>query len=221
MVLEQLRPDTRYEKALESITQQLTFNDTFQRQLGTVVFPEGLKLRNLPGMIMSYYSPDEKIELFPMDDNMSSVNKVLDLHMADAIINSINGCTSYVRELVDAFCPGCGQHGHNVFQSGSDFCAKHLLVTEFFKKFTNTKPKVIEKYKDHQTKIRSAKQDKQKKAGYSKPQKQSPQKYRATVKLLRDLMDSIDESVSESKEYEDANEEEAASESDSASSVQE
>jgi hypothetical protein len=91
MVLEQLRADTRYNKAVESITQQLTFNDTFQRQLGTVVFPDGLKLRNLPGTIMSYYSPTEKLELFPMDDSKISINKVNDENMIEAIINSLNG----------------------------------------------------------------------------------------------------------------------------------
>jgi hypothetical protein len=212
MVLEQLRADTRYNKAVESITQQLTFNATFQHQLGTVVFPDGLKLRNLPGTIMSYYSPTEKLELFPTDDSKISINKVNDENMIEAIINSLNGRPSYARESVDAFCPGCGQHGHNVFQSGCDFCAKHLLVTEFFKKFNNMKPKVVEKYKEHQKKVKAAKQEKQK-TGYSKQSRQNPRKYKATVKLLQDIMDSIDEeSESEVEEYQDATEEQSTGE---------
>ena len=212
MVLEQLRPDTRYEKAVESITQQLTFNDTFQRQLGTVVFPEGLKLRNLPGTIMSYYSPSEKIDLFPTDETSTTINTLNDANMVDAIINSLNGRPTYARESVDAFCPGCGQHGHNVFQSGCDFCAKHLLVTEFFKKFNNMKPKVVEKYKDHQTKIKAAKQNKKKAFNSVKSPRQNPKKFRASVKLLQDLMDSIDETGTDSDEYEDAHEDEEVDE---------
>jgi hypothetical protein len=183
MVLEQLRSDTRYDKAVESITQQLTFNDTFQRQLGTVVFPDGLKLRNLPGTIMSYYSPTEKLELFSTEDNKFSINKVNDANSIKAIINSLNGRPSYARESIDAFCPGCGQHRHNVFQSRCDFCAKQLLVTEFFKKFNNMKPNIVEKYKDHQKKIKAAKQERQK-GGYSKSARQNPRKYKVTVKLI-------------------------------------
>jgi hypothetical protein len=91
MVLKQLRSDTRYNKAVESITQQLMFNNTFQHQLGTVVFPDGLKLRNLPGTIMSYYSPTGKLELFPADDSKFSINKVNDENTIEAIINSLNG----------------------------------------------------------------------------------------------------------------------------------
>jgi hypothetical protein len=209
MVLEQLRADTRFDKAVESITQQLTFNDTFQRQLGTVVFPEGLKLRNLPGTIMSYYSTEEKADLFPTDASNSTVNQLNDTNVVEAIINSMSGRPSYARESVDKFCPGCGQLGHDVFQSGCDFCAKQLLVTEFFKKFNNMKPKVIEKYKAHQSKIRAAKQEKSKNNSSSPRKQRFPKKkYKATVRLLQDIMDSIDENDSESEEFEDANEEE-------------
>jgi hypothetical protein len=220
IVLEQLRPDTRYDKAVESITQQLTFNDTFQRQLGTVIFPEGLKLRNLPGTIMSYYSTEEKANLFPTDDNTSTINLLHDESVVDAIINSMGSKPSYARESVDLFCPGCGQHGHSVFQSGCDFCAKHLLVTEFFKKFANMKPKVIEKFKEHQTKIKAAKKDRNK----TKPNAKrfNPRKYKSTVNLLADIIESIDEhSVSDSDEFQDANEEETNNEDASTSSQQE
>jgi hypothetical protein len=206
IVLEQLRPDTRYDKAVESITQQLTFNDTFQRQLGTVIFPEGLKLRNLPGTIMSYYSTEEKADLFPTDTSTSTMNMLRDDTVVNAIINSMGSKPSYARESVDLFCPGCGQHGHSVFQSGCDFCAKHLLVTEFFKKFSNMKPKVIEKFKDHQIKIKAAKKERNKSSG--KPKKRfNPRQYKATVNLLADMMESLDESsTSDSDEFQDANE---------------
>jgi hypothetical protein len=214
MTLEQLRPDTRYDKAVESITQQLTFNDTFQRQLGTVVFPEGLKLRNLPGTIMSYYSPSEKLELFPTDTTDATINKVTDPDPMTALINSLNGRPSYARESVDVFCQGCGQLGHDVFQSGCDFCAKQLLVTEFFKKFNNMKPKVIAKYKDHQSKIRAAKQAKKTSFAASKSSRKNPKKYRATVRLLHDMLDSIDETGTDSDTFEDANEEEHQDKSD-------
>jgi hypothetical protein len=221
IVLEQLRPDTRYDKAVESITQQLTFNDTFQRQLGTVIFPEGLKLRNLPGTIMSYYSTEEKADLFPTDNTHSTLNMLHDETVVNAIINSIGSKPSYARESVDMFCPGCGQHGHSVFQSGCDFCAKHLLVTEFFKKFTNMKPKVIEKYKDHQNKIKAAKKDRNK--SNSKPRKRfNPKQYKGTVNFLTDMMAAIDEcSVSDSDEFQDANEEATSDDQQSTSSKQE
>jgi hypothetical protein len=222
MVLEQLRADTRYDKAVESITQQLTFTDTFQRQLGTVVFPEGLKLRNLPGTIMSYYSTDEKANLFP-PDHASTINQLNDSDVVDAIINSMSGRPSFARESVDRFCPGCGQHGHDVFQSGCDFCAKHLLVTEFFKKFGNMKPKVIDKYKAHQSKIKDAKQEKRNNNSASprKPRYNNKKKYKATVKLLQDIMDSIDEEESASDEFEDAVDQEESSDDQTTSSTEE
>jgi hypothetical protein len=217
IVLEQLSPDTRYNKAVESITQKLTFNDTFQRQLGTVIFPEGLKLRNLPGTIMSYYSTEEKADLFPTDISSSTMNMLNDDTVVDAIIKCIRAKPSYVRESIDLFCPGCGQHGHSIFQSGCDFCAKHLLVTEFFKKFSNMKPKVIEKFKDHQTKIKAAKKERNTSTG--KPKKCfNPRQYKATVNLLADIMESLDESSnSDSEEYQDANEEEANEDHESTS----
>ena len=64
------------------------------------------------------------------------------------------------------------------------------------------KPKVIEKYKTHQSKIRAAKQEKSKNNSPSSRKQRFPKKkYKATVRLLQDIMDSIDENDSESEEF--------------------
>jgi hypothetical protein len=71
IVMEQLRADTQYDLAVASIQSELTLRDTFQRQYGKSEFPEGLTLCNLPGTIMSYYSDDEKRQLFPTPKTMT------------------------------------------------------------------------------------------------------------------------------------------------------
>mmetsp|Transcript_3228 Transcript_3228/g.4537 ORF Transcript_3228/g.4537 Transcript_3228/m.4537 type:complete len:139 (-) Transcript_3228:1079-1495(-) len=60
IIVKQLQGDTRYDIALAVINSELTLKDTFQRHLGHSIFPKGLKIKNLPSTIMSYYSETDK-----------------------------------------------------------------------------------------------------------------------------------------------------------------
>jgi hypothetical protein len=88
IVIEQMRGDTRYDLAVAGINSELTLNDTFQRQWGQLVFPEGLRLNNLPGTVMSYYTEDDKKSLFPVSDSKTSSINVMSSTTEMAIINS-------------------------------------------------------------------------------------------------------------------------------------
>jgi hypothetical protein len=220
IVMEQLRADTRYDLAVASIQSELTLRDTFQRQYGASVFPEGLILRNLPGTIMSYYSDDEKRQLFPSNaSNTSLINKLYSAEITDeAIVRSMRDNTSFARKSIDKLCGGCGKYGHDVFKTGCDFCAQHLIASEFFKKYPKASNKILEQFREHQLE----RQKQRRKKDNSGTQKYSQQKPRynlrnknkkATVRMLQDVItgmlnESSDEDTSDNKseEFEDAKE---------------
>jgi hypothetical protein len=68
--------------------------------MGNSVFPEGLKLQNIPGTVMSYYTEDNKKTLFPSPNQTSgmvhSIGSTEDIGMA--IVNSFNDTKSFARE---------------------------------------------------------------------------------------------------------------------------
>jgi hypothetical protein len=152
IVMEQLRADTRYDLAVASIQSELTLRDTFQRQYGASVFPEGLTLRNLPGTIMSYYSDDEKRQLFPTPAPTTSLINVIKANETtdEAIVCSMWDNTSFTRKLIDKLCGGCGKCGHDIFKTGCNFCARHLIASDFFKKYPKASNKILEQYREHQ-----------------------------------------------------------------------
>jgi hypothetical protein len=233
IVMEQLRADTRYDLAVASIQSELTLRDTFQRQYGESVFPEGLTLRNLPGTIMSYYSDDEKRQLFPTPSSNTSVINVLQSQEPtdEAIVRSIRDNTSFARKSIDKLCGGCGKYGHDIFKSGCDFCAQHLIASEFFTKYPKASTKILEKYRDHQLQRQKqrrsnnsnrSRNDSSNNSSHNNSNGSTQQKPRynfrnknkkATVRMLQDVItgmldDSSDDTASDnnSDHFEDANE---------------
>jgi hypothetical protein len=212
IVIEQLRGDTRYDLAVAGINSELTLRDTFQRQWGQSVFPDGLRLNNLPGTVMSYYTEDDKKLLFPVSDSTTGSINLLDSTTETAIINSFRGKNAFAREPIDKMCPGCGKYGHSVFHNGCDFCANYLLASEFFKKYPKVSTKVLDTYKDHQLKRQKAIKEKNnssvKRETVSKRRPYNTRSSKAKVKLLTDMLADvldIDEQESTSSaEFQDA-----------------
>jgi hypothetical protein len=212
IVMEQLRGDTRYEIALAGINSELTLRDTFQRQYGNSLFPEGLKLNNLPGTVMSYYTEDDRKALFPANGSQSIVNVMRSTDLVEeAIVHSLRGKTKFARESIDKICPGCGKYGHSVFHNGCDFCANFLLASDFFKKYPKTSTKVLDTYKDHQLKRQQHfQQDKtsEKNKGTTKRRPYNTRSGKAKVKMLTDMLTEVleidDESSTSTDKFEDA-----------------
>ena len=153
IVIEQLQNDTRYEIAIAGINSELTLKDTFHRHMGSSIFPEGLKLKNLPSTIMSYYSDDDKKALFPTSSTTSGIISTLYTpdNLSNAIINSFNGRQSNMaRKSVDEMCKGCGKYGHDIFHNGCDFCAQFVFAGEFFQKHPKASTRIVEQFKEHQ-----------------------------------------------------------------------
>jgi hypothetical protein len=206
IVMEQLRADTWYDLAVASIQSELTLRDTFQRQYGKSEFPEGLTLFNLPGTIMSYYSDDEKRQLFPNPTTTTSVINKLYKHNEstdEAIVRSMRDNTSFARKSIDKLCGGCGKYGHDVFKTGCDFCAQHLIALEFFKKYPKASNKILEQYREHQ--LDCQKQRRQKDNNNNKSYNQQKPRYnlrsknkKATVCMLQDVVTDMLEDSSES-----------------------
>ena len=224
MVLEQLRADTRYDIAVTGIQTDLTLRDTLQRNIGPTFLPEGLKLNNLPGTIMSYYTEDEKKALFPTPNTTSGIiHSIQTDALEPAIINSFRGKSDTKRTSVDMLCPGCGKYGHSVFHNGCDFCASFLLASEFFKKYPNSSTKILERSKEFQLKRQanrknvSFKGKPDYKSGNTKQFRGKFNKHstRGKVKMLQDMFNEVldedpdeDEpsNASESDIFEDAHE---------------
>jgi hypothetical protein len=135
IVIEQLRDDTRYDVAVAGIQSEITMRDMMIRQVGPTPYPENLLLRNLPSTIMSYYTVQEKQQLFAKPSTTSMAHQLRDVQDM-ATINSYTS-NPLKRESVDKFCQGCGQFGHSVYHNGCDFCAKLLLANDFLKKHPN------------------------------------------------------------------------------------
>jgi hypothetical protein len=103
-VIEQLRGDTQYDLAVASINSELTLRDTFQRQWGQSVFPEGLRLNNLPGTVMSYYTEDDKKLLFPISASTTGSMNLLDSTTKTAIVNGFRGKNAFAKNNLSAKC---------------------------------------------------------------------------------------------------------------------
>jgi hypothetical protein len=200
IVLEQLRADTRYDIAVAGIQTDLTLRDTLQRNIGPTILPEGLKLHNLPGTIMSYYTDEEKKALFPTSKPTSSIIHSLQTDALEpAIINSFRSKNNLSRTSVDMLCPGCGKYGHSVFHNGCDFCASFLLASDFFKKYPNSSTKILERSKEHQLKRQANKKNvsfkgnSDYKSGPTKPYRGKFNKNiaRGKVKVLQDMFNEV------------------------------
>jgi hypothetical protein len=101
---------------------------------------------------MSYYSDDEKQQLFPTPaSTISIINKLTSEETTDeAIVRSIRDNTSFARKSINKLCGGCGKYGHDVFKTGCYFCAQHLIASEFFRKYPKASNKILEQFQEHQ-----------------------------------------------------------------------
>jgi hypothetical protein len=229
IVIEQLQNDTRYEIAIAGINSELTLKDTFHRHMGSSIFPEGLKLRNLPSTIMSYYSEEDKKALFPTPSSNSGIISTLYTpdDLSNAIINSFNGRQSNTaRKSIDEMCKGCGKYGHDIFHNGCDFCAQFVLAGEFFKKHPKASTRIVEQFKDHQ-KSRQVNRNKNNRNTYNRndnakgDKSSQPQNNRSDYKpryntrsraKVRSLCDALSEVIEEQDES-DHSEDHSASDS--------
>ena len=209
IVLEELRTDTRYEAACTGIIGQLSMTEAYNRQFKVNDFPTELMLQNLPKTVMSYYTDEEKLQLFPTQsaDRVSTLvstpkrsNTTTD-QLCASIIKSIKDNKNLSRKAIDAFCQGCGKYGHDAFQTGCDFCAQLLIARNFMETNPNSAKQILKKYKTHQH-HRQPKHSKEKSTEQSTtkpPRRQSYRQRRARIKQATDVLATIfDESDEES-----------------------
>ena len=215
IVMEELRADTRYEVACAGIMSRITMNETYNSQFGTTAFPHELLLTNLPGTVMSYYTDEEKSSFFP-SKNKAQMNvattpprsNTTTHQLCESIINRIQSDQSMARESVDVLCKGCGKFGHDVYQSGCDFCAQLLIARNFLQENPKSAGKILRKYRQHQRIRQDHRKSRQSNNSDKKKRVRFSNKNRAKVKQVTDLLDTIfdtsDEEHREEDEFEDA-----------------
>ena len=228
IVMEEMRSDTRYQAAIDGISSELTIRDTFQRMHGSSQFPENLKLYNLPSTIMSYYSKEEKMSLFPTDNSLSPVVQSLKPTAAVLTNNTTQNSESndlaqailqittdpkqaqvlLAREGVDEQCEGCGLYGHNVFQTGCDRCAQFILIQRYLEKHpSHTKP-ILAKYKAHQQELmKERKKRKEKREPFKKDKSKSSYSFKSRKARIQRIHDALDHALlppSESSDEEES-----------------
>ena len=178
IIMEEMRQDEKYEKAVTSLTSELSIKDTFQRMNSAATFPEHLKLYHLPSTIMSYYTKEERADLFPTDTTGDGVvnsmyareplneaemgSEMNDLVQAiiRAMKDSKGTSTKVTRERLDEMCEECGMWGHNVYQTGCDRCAQYLMIKKYLENNPQNVKSILSKYKKHQNNIASQRQKK-------------------------------------------------------------
>ena len=217
IVMDAMRNDEKYEKAVTSITSELSIKDTFQRMSGTANFPEHLKIYHLPSTIMSYYTKDEREDLFPTDTSsdgvVNKISAVEPLHqhemglemqeLTQAIIKamkeSTGSGTKITRERLDEFCEGCGMWGHNVYQTGCDRCAQYLMIKKYLENNAQNIQSILSRYKKHQRNLAAQRQKKTTTEDKKPPARRYNTRYsKARVKRLQDAI--FQAMVSESDE---------------------
>ena len=229
IVMEQMRSDSKYELAIQSINSELVMKDVYTRQFGSTVFPEHLKLYNLPGTILSYYPTEERAALFPPVPTTSAVvNRAITTssdensfsnptEMAKAIIQSMTSTDATVhaaRESIDETCEGCGMFAHNVYQTGCDKCAQFILIKRFLEKNNNAVKPILSKYRQHQRE-RAANRRKtiksktsQQETSSEKPRRSNNTRSKARVQKLQSALEAVfedsDGSEDSTTSYQDA-----------------
>ena len=237
-IMQDLRDDTRYDKALRTLEVELSTYDTMKRHSPNYIpFPTDLMLHNIPQTVMACYTDDEKDTLFvsptvsKVSDTVSTassismeqgfVRTVFSAGTTDdiqAFIKVMKGTANRVpaRESIDEYCQGCGKYGHDVFHQGCDFCAQLSIALKFLDKNPNEAKKLIREYMSHQRKRKDArKTNKQKNQSRKSPSKKTAIK--ATLKALQSALNQLsnDDSSQESKSFVDASEDIMMSESSS------
>ena len=203
IVLEELRQDSRYDKAVTGMVNQLNMADTYNKQFQTNESPPALNMSNLPATVMSYYTDEECVQLFPSANptiNTLSTVPTPSSHGMDeictAIINSFKSNKNITRKALNEICEGCGKFGHNVFQSGCDFCAQLLMARTFLDNNPKSVAPILRRYKNHQFQRQrnykgkhsySSDQQIQQRSG-QKPRYNLRNKNKAKIKQMTDAM---------------------------------
>ena len=208
IIMEEMRSDEKYDKAVKALSSELSIKDTFQRMGGGNQFPEHLKLYNLPSTVMSYYSQDEKKALFPNEDSTEGIVRTMntpyeketsdeDFDMSDLVQSIIRAMqnspamgTNVKRERIEEMCEGCGMWGHNVFQTGCDRCAQYLMIKKYLEDNPQNVKSILYKYKKHQKNLAAQRQKKQQStADQNPPARRYNTRYsKARVKKLQDAI---------------------------------
>ena len=226
IMLEEMRKETKYDLAVQSINSELTLKDTLVRTTGVAQFPEHLKLYHLPSTVLSYYSKEERTQLFPTDSSTASTTTAIvnQASLADPFATHDDTIRDFIqaivkvtcdptearamvaREGIDEICEGCGMFGHNVFKNGCDRCAKYVLIKRYLEKNPENIKGILLKYRKHQKERGEAKKEKLRKSNEKKPAKSSsPKRYntrynRARVQKIQDAIMLAVESDSESSD---------------------
>ena len=169
--MEEMRRNDKYDKAITSIESELAIKDSFTRISGISTFPEHLKIYHLPSTIMSFYTKEEKNELFPTDNSTEGVvrtaavstdaleEQTLEMEydmsgLVQAIVKAMSDSNqnhqSYTRQRIDETCEGCGMYGHNVYQTGCDRCAQYIMIKKYLEENPQNIRSILAKYKKHQ-----------------------------------------------------------------------
>ena len=230
----EMRKNSKYELAVQSINSELTIKDTLFRRTGEVAFPEHLKLYHLPSTVMSYYSKAERNQLFPTDDiteeNTAIVNRInsTDLNnygdssqdpyaaIAKDIIRVANDITEakvlLARQGVDQNCEGCGMYGHDAYKTGCDRCAQYIMIKRYLEKHPESERSILSKYKKHQKELAEKRRAKptRKKGGNNTNVPEKESRHRYNNRYNRAKIQKIQEAIMEAVESESNNSDEAS-----------
>jgi hypothetical protein len=234
ITMEQMRTDSRYDLAVQSINSELVMRDVYTRSHGINIFPEHLKLYNIPGTVMSYYPKEERNLLFPTDNTTDGiVNMGVGANeqetstpqglndLVKAIVNvtaaPTNAQIKLARQGVAENCEGCGMYGHNVFKTGCDKCAQYILIKRFLEKNEDSVKPILSKYRKHQLERSKARK---KMSTEVKKEPKFKSKYntrlsKSRVQKLQDAMSVVfessdDSSTNDDEEFSDAKDDNAS-----------
>ena len=245
-IMEDLREDSRYDKAVRALEVELSTFDTMKRHTQSYIpFPMDLYLHNIPQTVMACYTDDEKESLFSsstiskMSDTAStsssssmeqgyvrtlfSTGDHEDIQCFINVMKSSNRMPA--RESLDQYCQGCGKYGHDIFHQGCDFCAQLSIALKFLDKHPDEVKKIIKKYMSFQRQRKIHRKEKEAKSGNDKRSKKKPEynrrNFKATVRALQTALNEFSSSHNEdsddSASYADAKENDNNSESSEAS----
>ena len=232
-IMQDLREDTRYDRALHQLEIDLATFDTMKKHSTAYIpFPSDLLLHNLPQTVMSCYSDAEKDSLFS-NSSISKLHDTTSITSSDessmeegfvrtvfssgdaqdiqAFINVMKRSPRLpARDSVDKLCKGCGKFGHDIYHQGCDFCAQLAIALKFLEKHPNEIKEIISKYMSYQRERQQLKRDKTVNFKKMKSPMQR-NKFKATVKSISAAVESAlqefvtdDTSSQGDDEFEDA-----------------
>ena len=162
VVIDVLKTDGRFEKALSTINMQKQLYEQMCKLNKNQPIPRELTVDIIPYTIMNAYESDEKRDLFS-DSNETDAPTINRLNN-DQNNNRQRGPPQRNakfrmpvvqplgagRARVDEVCKGCGNFGHSVFKNGCDFIANHIRATRFIESNPNMIEKILRYHAQHQ-----------------------------------------------------------------------